>query len=357
MAIELSTGDLMAANVEALVNTVNTVGVMGKGIALQFRRRYPEMFAEYQRAVKGGEVEIGKMHVWPTGQLSGPKYIINFPTKKHWRSPSRIEYVAEGLRDFTAVIDNLGIKSVALPPLGCGNGGLDWAVVEPIIRSGLAPIAESVNVHIYPPAATPPAANMKTSEKKPNMTEGRAALVAILNRYKEQSLEDATLIESQKLMYFLQEAGQPLKLKFAANLYGPYADNLRHVLRVVESHYLSGYGDGSQTVLTAEPLEVLPGAQAAAMTVLNKNPIALERIERVMALTEGFETPYGLELLASVHWVMRHDQQALADPQVAVEHVRNWTKRKARMFAPTHIQAAWNKLNHQGWATAGAFTT
>ncbi len=357
MVVKLSAGDLMSADVEAIVNTVNTVGVMGKGIALQFRRRYPEMFADYQRAVKAGEVTVGRMHVWPTGQLSGPKYIINFPTKKHWRAPSQIEYIEEGLKDFVNVIERLKISSVAVPPLGCGNGGLDWPTVEAVIRRGLVPLSESVEVLLYPPSGAPAAAKMKTGEKKPSMTEGRAALVSILARYREQSLDNPTLIESQKLMYFLQEAGQPLRLKFTANHYGPYADNLRQVLRVVESHYLSGYGDGSQPVLTAEPLEILPGAQSVAMAKLESNPDVARRIERVMKLAEGFETPYGLELLSSVHWVMRENSEALADPEVAVRDVRNWTKRKAKMFTPNHVHAAWNKLTELGWAGGANMAT
>ncbi len=148
-----SSGNLLEADADALVNTVNTVGVMGKGLALQFRRAYPEMFRDYARAAKAGEVRLGSMHVWPTDQLTGPRYVINFPTKGHWKSPSRLADVASGLDDLVAVIRALDLGSVALPPLGCGNGGLDWAVVAPLIRARLGDLKD-VDIRLFPPAGS-----------------------------------------------------------------------------------------------------------------------------------------------------------------------------------------------------------
>lgn len=146
-------GNLLDADVDALVNTVNTVGVMGKGIALQFRRAYPKMYADYERAAKAGRIQLGQMHVWPTESLAGPRYIINFPTKGHWRARSRLSDIEQGLRDLVRVVQELRIRSLALPPLGCGNGGLDWRDVEPRIRAQLTPLATDVQVVLYPPLA------------------------------------------------------------------------------------------------------------------------------------------------------------------------------------------------------------
>lgn len=154
-------GNLLEADVDALVNTVNTVGVMGKGIALQFRRAYPEMFTSYARAVKSHDVQLGVMHVWPTGAMAGPRLIINFPTKGHWRAPSRLEDVERGLDYLVRVIRQLGIRSIAVPPLGCGNGGLDWSVVEPLIRSKLSSVPD-VDVRLYAPEGAPAAVDMPT---------------------------------------------------------------------------------------------------------------------------------------------------------------------------------------------------
>ena len=137
--IELSRGDLLNAPVEALVNAVNTVGVMGKGIALQFREKFPEMFRLYQAACAAGEVRVGAMHVFDRGvSASSPRWVVNFPTKRHWREPSRIADIDAGLVDLVAAVYRLGIKSIAIPPLGCGLGGLDWSEVRPRIEAAFA---------------------------------------------------------------------------------------------------------------------------------------------------------------------------------------------------------------------------
>ncbi len=166
-------GNLLAADVDAVVNTVNTAGVMGKGIALQIKRAYPAMFTAYQRAAKAGELRPGRMHVWPTGLLDGPRYVINFPTKRHWRSPSRLEYVATGLDDLVRVVRELGIRSIAVPPLGCGNGGLAWRDVRPLMTAALGAL-DGVDVYIYPPAGPPAAADMiDTDRSSPSPAVGQ----------------------------------------------------------------------------------------------------------------------------------------------------------------------------------------
>jgi O-acetyl-ADP-ribose deacetylase (regulator of RNase III) len=353
-------GNLLDADVDALVNTVNTVGVMGKGIALQFRRAYPDMYTAYERAAKAGEVELGRMLVWPTEALTGPRYVINFPTKGHWRASSRLRDIEAGLRDLVRVVVELNIGSLAIPPLGCGNGGLEWSEVEPRIRAALEQVDPEVQVVLYPPGRTPSAAAMRTTSKPPTMTPARAALVRILTRYSERALE-ASLVEVQKLLYFLQVAGEPLRLNYAKAQYGPYADNLRHALLNLESHYVIGFGDGSAKVADAEPIRVLPGAEPIrvlpgaddyADKILEQHPETVQRIDRVLDLVEGFESPYGVELLASVHWVAYESPEAAADPEVAVRLVRSWTPRKGRMFTPDHIRVAWRTLRERGWLPA-----
>lgn len=320
-------GNLLDADVDALVNTVNTVGVMGKGLALQFRRAYPDMFADYARAAKAGQLELGRMHVWESKALSGPRFIVNFPTKGHWRGSSTLAGIDAGLTDLARVIRDLGIRSIAIPPLGCGNGGLDWRDVEPRIRQSLSDLV-AVDVLIYPPGGTPKASAMRTNTAQPKMTPGRAALIWMLHRYEKRAL-GASLIEVQKLLYFLQLAGEPLRLNYTKGHYGPYADNLRHVLAAVEGHYLQGFGDGSAPATTAEPIQVLPGAPEAARSTLHSHPETLARIERVLALSEGFESAYGMELLASVHWIATQNRDARHDPDTATRLVQGWTDRKS----------------------------
>lgn len=344
--LSTATGNLLQADVDALVNTVNTVGVMGKGIALQFRKAYPEMFAAYAKACKAGEVQLGHMNVWETGALDGPRFIINFPTKGHWRAGSKLRDIETGLVDLVRVITERGITSIAVPPLGCGNGGLDWADVEPRIRSALDALPD-VDVRLYAPGATPDAAEMANATTKPRMSVGRAALVTLVDRYSRLALA-ATPIEVQKLMYFLQVLGEPLRLNYAKNLYGPYADNLRDVLDAVEGHYLTGYGDGSARVLEAVPVRTLPEASEAAAAVLARHSETLERIDRVMDVIGGFESMYGMELLATVHWATTEEPLATNDWHRTVDLVHQWSPRKKEMFTDEHICVAWTALRDRG---------
>jgi O-acetyl-ADP-ribose deacetylase (regulator of RNase III) len=341
-----SHGDLLRADAEALVNTVNTVGVMGKGIALQFKKSYPGMFDAYRRAAKAGEVTLGRVQVWETGQMTHPRYIINFPTKGHWKAGSRLPDIKAGLEDLAGVVRDLGISSIAVPPLGCGNGGLDWRDVEPLVRAAFADLP-SVDVLLYAPEGAPQAHSMSVTAQRPAMTGGRAALIDVIRRYTDQALEAPGLIETQKLMYFLQQAGEPLRLKYTAHQYGPYADNLRHVLTAVEGYFLSGFGDGTALVRDAEPLTLLPGAVDAAESVLADQPETRERIERVLDLVDGYESAYGLELLATVHWLTA---QSTADTDAdLVSSVKSWSPRKDRMFTERHIVSALETLRQRGW--------
>jgi O-acetyl-ADP-ribose deacetylase (regulator of RNase III) len=171
--IEDARGNLLQADAEALVNTVNTVGYMGKGIALQFKQAYPENFRTYAQAVRRGEVQPGRMLVVPTGFVTNPRYIINFPTKRHWRGRSRIEDIEAGLESLVTEIKRLRLRSIAIPPLGCGNGGLDWSDVRPRIERALEKVPD-VRVLLFAPRGAPAAEDMPIRTRWPNMTTGRA---------------------------------------------------------------------------------------------------------------------------------------------------------------------------------------
>lgn len=348
-----ASGNLLEADVDALVNTVNTVGVMGKGIAQQFRRAYPTMFKAYEAACKRGEVELGRMHVWPTSSLSGPRYVINFPTKGHWKASSRLADIESGLDDLAKIAKELELRSIAVPPLGCGNGGLEWSAVEPLIHKVLGALP-GLDTRLFAPAGAPGAAVMVTAMSRPAMTAPRAALITIVRRYADLAL-DVSLIEVQKLLYFLQLAGEDLRLDFTKGRYGPYADGVRHMLSHIEGHYLSGFGDGSSHVLAAESLHLLAGAATAADELMVTMPDTSERIDRVLALVEGFETAYGLELLSSVHWVcMNEDEAASHDPERAAELIAEWNDRKRGLFSPVHVRIALDHLDDLGWLAVTA---
>ena len=347
--IVLSQGNLLEAPAEALVNTVNTEGVMGKGIALQFRQAFPTMFRAYENACASGDVRLGQMHVFDLGGLAGgPRWIFNFPTKGHWRARSRITDIESGLRDLVGHIMKLGIRSIAVPPLGCGNGGLEWTQVAPLIETAFAKLPD-VRVLLFAPVGAPAAAAMPNRTEQPKMTIGRAALVALMDRYLNGLLDPCvSLLEVHKLMYFLTAAGEPIKkLTFQANTYGPYAPNIRHSLISMENHLTRGYGEGRDDPKIQ--LELLPGAVEAADDFLKDHQDTRRRMDAVAQLIHGFEDPYGMELLSSVHWVMQHDTSARESAESAVSAVQNWNERKRRVLKREHLQKAWARIKEAGW--------
>lgn len=342
--IEYTNGNILYADAEALVNTVNCVGIMGRGIALQFRNAFPKNFKAYEAACHNQEVQPGRMFVYATGDLANPKYIINFPTKRHWRGKSRMEDIDAGLVDLQAVIQRLGIRSIAIPPLGSGLGGLQWEDVKPRIYEALHAVP-GVQILVYEPQGAPTSDKMVHNRDVPKMTAGRAALVELISRYLNGLLDPSvSLLEVHKLMYFMQEAGEPLRLNFKQAHYGPYAENLRHVLHTIEGHFVSGYADGGDA--PDKPLELVPGAVEEASEFLGQHHETRMRFDKVAELVEGFESPYGLELLATVHWVTKQTTISLMED--VTQRVYAWNERK-RQFTPRQIELAMTVLSQKGW--------
>lgn len=342
--IELTQGDILKADAEALVNTVNCVGVMGRGIALQFRKTFPENFKAYEAACKAHKVQPGKMFVYDLNRLYNPRFIINFPTKRHWKGKSRIEDIKSGLADLIDVVQQQQIRSIAVPPLGCGLGGLIWEEVRPLIIEAFQSLPE-VAVLLFEPAEAPQATAMVRDNKVPNMTVGRAALLGLMRRYLAAAMDPTiTLLEVHKLMYFMQEAGEPLRLNYQKAPYGPYAENLRHVLSYIEGHFINGYGDAEDR--PDKPLELKSYASEQAETFLTKHEPTRQRFDRVADLIKGFETTFGMELLSTVHWVATREEAATSEE--AITKIHAWNTRK-RMFESRHIHLAWERLCKSGW--------
>jgi O-acetyl-ADP-ribose deacetylase (regulator of RNase III) len=345
--IHESKGNLLRADAEALVNTVNCVGYMGKGIALQFKQAFPDNFREYEKACRLGNMKPGKVFVFETGMMMNPKYIINFPTKRHWRGNSRIEDIKDGLTSLVDEINRLKIKSIAIPPLGCGNGGLDWKIVKPLVQNVLDDIAD-IDVFLFAPHGAPDAQTMPIGTARPNMTSARALFVKLMEQYKGMSYR-LTLLEIQKLAYFLQESGEPLRLTYEHAPYGPYAANLNKVLERIEGHFIRGYGDSQKP---DEEINLLPGAVSEAEIFLEDESESRKRLGRVSELIEGFETPYGMELLSTVHWVAKYSIPRATDAMSAVTAVHDWSERKRKMFKTNHIEIAWQRLSELGWVNS-----
>jgi O-acetyl-ADP-ribose deacetylase (regulator of RNase III) len=340
------------APAEALVNTVNTVGVMGKGIALMFKEAFPENFRAYQAACKRDEVKIGHVFVTHREDLIGPKWIINFPTKKHWRYPSKLEWIDEGLASLTRVIIENRIRSVAIPPLGSGNGGLDWNEVKPRIEKALGSL-DNVRVIVFEP--TPKYQNVAKRSGIEKLTPARALVAELVRRYWILGIE-CTLLEIQKLGYFLERSVDVLGLenkfnfRFEANKFGPYSAPLRHLLDGLDGSYLHC----DKKISDASPFEIIwfddaKKDRVAAYLTSPEAKIYRPALEATAELIDGFESPLGMELLATVDWLLRREGVKPSTPEIR-SALRNWpggqesAERKQRLLDDRLIQLALDRI-------------
>lgn len=347
--ITFTQGDLLQARAEALVNTVNTVGVMGKGIALMFKDRFAENFRRYAAACKAGQVLTGKMFVTEVRELDGPRWIINFPTKQHWRGGSKIEWIAAGLQDLRRFLIDNQVKSIAIPPLGAGHGGLDWAEVRPRIVQALAGL--DTEILLFEP--TPKYQNAAKRAGVQKLTPARALIAELVRRYWVLGME-CSLLEIQKLAWFLERSIEragltPLDLRFVPHKYGPYADRLRHLLEGLDGSYLHC----EKRIGDADPLDVIwfdDERKTFVQTYLNTEARHyLPALEATTALIDGFESPYGMELLATVDWLLSRQNIAPTVPAVR-EGLRHWrggpgaAARKDRLFDNRALGIALERL-------------
>jgi len=350
--IKFHKGNVLDAPVEALVNTVNTVGVMGKGIALMFKEAFPENFRAYEEACKRGDVRIGRMFVTESSRLDGPRWIINFPSKQHWRQPSKLEWIREGLADLRRVVVEKGIRSLALPPLGCGNGGLDWAEVRPEIERVLASLND-VEVLVFEP--TQKYQNVAKPAGVQKLTPARAMIAEMVWRYWVVG-SGCTYLEVQKLGWFLERTinrltlPNPFKLQFTADKYGPYSDRLRHLLNGLDGSYLHC----DKRLSDAEPSDTIwfdEGRRAFLELYLKQDEQrALSPVlDRTAALIDGFESPMGMELLATVDWLIDREQCEASVTAIRAGLAR-WpagaesAERKLKLFNDRLIGLALNRL-------------
>lgn len=349
--IRYTTGNLLETDADALVNTVNTVGVMGKGIALMFKEAFPENFKAYAIACERGDVEVGRMFVTHRSDMYGPKWIINFPTKKHWRHPSKLEWIETGLHDLKAVIKRNNIRTIAIPPLGAGNGGLDWSLVKPRIEAALAEL-DDVDVLVFEPTSKYQNVAKRAGVEK--LTPSRALIAEIVRRYWVLGIE-CTLLEVQKLAWFIETSARdlglddPLRLEFKANRFGPYADKLRHVLDNLDGSYLRC----DKRIADAGPFDVIwfDDSKRDRLEAYFTSPEARmysPALETTAGIIDGFESPLGMELLATVDWLRRHGVEATVPAMIA--GIRSWpggekaAERKTKIFDERLVGLALERL-------------
>lgn len=320
-------GNLLESNAQALVNTVNTVGVMGKGIALQFKNQFPENYKAYRNACKVGQVSIGNLFVWDEFAVNGPKLIINFPTKIDWRKPSEYEYIEAGLVALAQLIQDRQLPSVALPPLGAGNGGLAWSRVKDLVESHLSTL--DCQIYVYQP-------NYVVQEilkaERVKLTPARAMLLSVLFDLVRNG-EFASEFAAEKITYFLQRFGAKdvfKRLQFKPNFYGPYSGEVRHVLYHLNGSYISGYSAKDKKPF--EELSVMLDAEPDVETELSKPENQFNRVvvEETKAFLTGFYSPFGLELLSSVDYLM--STYHLTSTDEVREHLEHWSDRKKTLF-------------------------
>lgn len=350
--IRFAKGNLLDSRVDALVNTVNTVGIMGKGIALMFKEAFPANFREYEAACRQGAVWTGKMFITERpAMLGAPRWIINFPTKQHWRGKARLEWIEAGLEDLRRVIVEKNIRTVALPPLGCGNGGLDWRMVRPLIETALSNLPD-VDIVVYEPTAE--YQNVAKPAGVEKLTPARALIAELIRRYWILGIE-CSLLEIQKLAWFLEREivasglRNELDLQFVAHRYGPYADRLKHLLDYLDGSYLRA----DIRIPDAKPGDVIAFNDSkkdhVAAYLKSEASQYLPALERVSNRIEGFESPLGMELLATVDWLIAREHRR-PDLQDVKAGLRKWPggpdagARKLRLFDDRMLQLAIDRL-------------
>lgn len=359
--IRYTHGNLLEAGTEALVNTVNTVGVSGKGIALMFKESYPANFKAYQAASKSGCLSPGGLFITERHDMLGPHFIVNFATKNHWRHPSRLEWIRLGLASLRDEIRRLGIRSIAIPPLGAGNGGLDWSDVRSLIAESLADV--DCEVLVYEP--TPTYQSLVKRDGVEKLTPARALMAEMIRRYEVLGF-DCSILEAQKLAWFLSGAVRRLGLPdliagdFVANRYGPYSDRVRHLLNSLDGSYLTC----ERRVADARPFDAIRFRHdrsdriGAYLTSSEASPYRAAA-DAVSETIDGFQSPHALELLATVDWLNRQADVALRTDDM-ITAIAAWpgpegaAERKARIFTRLHVEAAVEHLRRGGAEAAQA---
>ena len=348
--IHYITGNLFDSDAQALVNTVNTVGVMGKGIALQFKEAFPENFRVYQSICRNKLLEIGQMLITEETNIRfGHKIIVNFPTKKHWRHPSDYSYIQKGLIALKKEITEREIKSIAIPPLGSHNGGLEWPIVKGMIEESLSDI--DCDIFLYEPSD--PIINRMKSERV-KLTPARALLILMFADMIHEG-EFCSAFAAEKLIYFMQRFGgkELFRIDFQKYHYGPYSGGkIAHVLYHMNGSYIKG-----MVGMDLKPFDfiwLVPDAEKEAMNFL-KSPqyeVWLLLYEDTRRFLRGFYSNFSLELLSTIDYLTQTlpslkdwnfmDRERVIN--ILLSEVAKWNSRKGKLFDNSKIEIALNHL-------------
>ncbi len=329
--IRYTRGNLLEAQVEALVNTVNTVGIMGKGIALMFKEAFPDNYRLYSAACKREKVQVGEMFITELDGLIGPKWIVNFPTKKHWKNKTDLKWIIDGLADMRCFLQEHNVRSIAIPPLGCGNGGLKWSQVKPEIEKALGNLPD-VNIIVYEP--TSKYQNVSKHKGVEKLTPARALIIEMIHQYSVLGM-DCSLLEIQKMAWFLERSIEseilenPLELQFTADMYGPYANRLVHLLDSLDGSYLHC----RKRLADAGPADTIQfddSKKEYLQQYLDGQECAPYRkaLQNACEMIDGFQSPLGLELLATVDWLLKENEYPSTVDGIR-QGLKNWPESKS----------------------------
>lgn len=311
--MKFTKGDLFQSDAEAIVNTVNCVGIMGKGIAKGVKERYPDVYKEYRSLCDMKQMRPGKILTVPTNELIGAKYIVNFPTKRHWRNNSRLDDIELGLESLVEEIKQLGFKSIAIPPLGCGNGGLNWKDVKPLVIKYLKGIKD-IEITVFEPPNYIEEVNIPNSiEELPKLTEERITLLNLLLLYCKENYA-ISLNEIHNLAYILQSTGKNLSnLDFELSNTGVTSKSLNLVLNNLNTHYFSSFSSKGKTSYVKFTDE--------QMIEKLKNDRNINRSNaEILELLKGFKSEAGIELFAKVLWELRNGKETQWETKYSYLH-------------------------------------
>jgi O-acetyl-ADP-ribose deacetylase (regulator of RNase III)/uncharacterized protein YwgA len=354
--IRVMTGDMFESDVQTLVNTVNTEGVMGKGIALQFKKRFPDMYEDYVARCKAGEVRLGQPYIYKERLYP---WIINFPTKKHWRSISHLENIVDGLDYLEAHYKEWGVTSLAVPPLGCGEGQLEWRVVGRVLFEHLSRF--EIPVTLYAPFGTPH--EELTHEFLGSEVEGAfdqgpvrlppswAALVEIVHRLEQEPYRwpvGRTMF--QKIAYFATELGLPTNLEYSRGSFGPFASGLKRLqARLMANGLLQEDKRIHGNTYVIRTGQAYAEGVAAYRTELSE---WTEIIERVTDLFLRFDTTQA-EIAATVHFAANRmvtpPRDRRATEMQVFKAVKTWKMRRDPPLKDADVARTIRNLNVHGW--------
>jgi len=326
--IRYTEGNILESKADALVNTVNTVGVMGKGLALQFKKEFPYNFKVYQQACKDQSFKIGDLIVTEEESLLyGKKTIIDLPTKTDWRKPSEYSYIEAGLKRLASLIDEKQIRSIAIPSLGTGHGGLEWNEVQNLIESTLK--HTDIDIQVYLPNAV---IKEGMKDERARLTPARAMLLAVLFDL-AKSGEFVSEFAAEKVAYFLQRFGakNEFKLTFEPNFYGPYSGKVRRVLYYLNGSYITGYSAMDKKPF--EELGIMMDAEEDILSYLKEeaNLTYFDIVNKTKSFLSGFYSAFGLELLSTVDFLSVKFKTKNLDE--ILTHLKGWSNRKQTMFS------------------------